>query len=64
MKTKKLISIVIPCFNEEDVLHETVKRLNAISSGLLKYEIELIFIDDGSHDKNMRGLNGCSESWF
>ena len=20
--------------------------------------------DDGSHDKNMRGLNGSSESWF
>ena len=48
---KSLLSVVIPCFNEEDVLEETIRRLKVFCSELLNLDVELIFIDDGSSDK-------------
>lgn len=45
-----LLSIVIPCFNEEAVISETVRRLQAFSSEIMGLEVELIFVDDGSQD--------------
>lgn len=46
-----LLSIVIPCFNEEEVISETVKRLKAFCADLSDLDVELIFIDDGSCDR-------------
>lgn len=45
------LSIIIPCFNEEDVIHETIKRLNEFTKNSTISDIELIFVDDGSQDK-------------
>ena len=47
---KPLISIVIPCYNEEEVIEETIKRMLALCSELTDVRVELIFVDDGSHD--------------
>lgn len=47
----QLLSIVIPCYNEEEVIGETMKRLQAFCSELQNLEVELIFVDDGSHDR-------------
>ncbi|MBP7102590.1 MAG: glycosyltransferase [Bacteroidales bacterium] len=45
-----LLSIIIPCYNEELVIEETYKRLlNVLNKMDNKYE--LIFINDGSRDK-------------
>jgi len=49
-KTPKL-SVVVPCYNEEDVIHETMKRLKAFCSELSDIDVELIFVDDGSSDQ-------------
>lgn len=48
---KKLLSFVIPCYNEEEVLFETLKRLNSFCEVLTDLKVEFIFIDDGSNDK-------------
>lgn len=50
---KKLLSIVIPCYNEEEVIKETVGRLERLIGELASSSIsvELIFVDDGSKDK-------------
>ncbi|SMC26525.1 dolichol-phosphate mannosyltransferase [Andreprevotia lacus DSM 23236] len=45
-----LLSIVVPCYNEEEVIQETIKRLNAFSATLTDLDVELIFVDDGSRD--------------
>lgn len=45
-----LLSIVIPCYDEEEVIGETIKRLKAFCSELVNLDVELIFVDDGSHD--------------
>lgn len=46
-----LLSIVIPCFNEEEVIEETVKRLNRFCAELSGLDVELVFVDDGSRDR-------------
>lgn len=44
-----LLSVVIPVFNEELLIPESVKRLCAVMQKL-SCRYELIFVDDGSHD--------------
>jgi dolichol-phosphate mannosyltransferase len=48
---RPLLSIVIPCYNEEEVIHETMSRMNQFRLGLNNLDLELIFIDDGSQDR-------------
>src|ERR1700723_2912873 len=44
-----MISIVVPCFNEEEVLRSTNRRLLGVLEQLsLKFEI--LYVDDGSTD--------------
>jgi len=47
---KPLLSIVIPCMNEEPVIRETARRLVSVL-GVADIEFELIFVDDGSKDR-------------
>lgn len=51
----KLISIVVPCFNEQEVFAETYRRLTETLVGLdsSKYDYELIFVNDGSKDTTL-----------
>jgi len=46
-----LLSVVIPCYNEEEVIGETIKRLKGFCSELINLDVELIFVDDGSRDR-------------
>jgi dolichol-phosphate mannosyltransferase len=55
-KVKKKISIVIPCFNEEDALPETIEAFKSFIAERANYEFEVIFIDDGSIDKTLSML--------
>lgn len=52
----KLISIVVPCYNEEAVFAETVSRLTQTMSAVLAkgYEYEIIFVNDGSADNTLQ----------
>jgi glycosyltransferase involved in cell wall biosynthesis len=51
--------IVIPCFNEEEVLHETANRLeikmkSMFEQGLISEKSKVIFVDDGSKDSTWK----------
>ena len=49
--SKKKISVVIPCYNEEKTVKEIYERLISIFSSELKcYDYEIIFVDDFSKD--------------
>jgi len=51
---KKLLSIVVPVFNEEESIAETVKRLQKLRDYLAQeINVELIFVDDGCKDKTL-----------
>ena len=44
-----VLSVVVPCFNEEEVLRETHRRLlQALES--IDMELEIVYVDDGSRD--------------
>jgi dolichol-phosphate mannosyltransferase len=53
---KKLISIVIPAFNEESVLEELKKRLQNIMNTSPGYDFEVIIVENGSSDSTFERL--------
>ena len=46
----KSLSVIVPCFNEEEVIIETYNRIKTVLCNL-EYTSEIIFINDGSNDK-------------
>lgn len=56
MKKNSILYVVIPCFNEEEVLEETNKRLIKKLNSLIKKKIispdsRIMYVNDGSKDK-------------
>jgi len=47
------ISLIIPCYNEEEVIEKTYSRLKQVFSENNIQEYEFIFINDGSKDKTL-----------
>lgn len=48
----KKVSIIVPCYNEEEALPLFYKEIIKVSEKLDKYEFEYIFVNDGSIDKS------------
>ncbi len=51
-----IFTIIVPCYNEEDVLEETINQLAAKLSELIKQNMvseksKVLFVDDGSEDR-------------
>ena len=46
---KKLVSVVIPCYNEEGNIGKTIEGILALAKGH-KYDFEIIAVNDGSRD--------------
>ena len=61
----KLISIVIPCWNEEEVIpyfyEEMNKTLGAFGEDFPDVEFELLFVDDGSKDRTLQLIKEYAE---
>jgi polyisoprenyl-phosphate glycosyltransferase len=58
-----LISVVVPCYNEEEVLVHTHSRLTQVLERLENAEYELVYVDDGSSDRTdeiLRSLHQTS----
>lgn len=64
MKNTKLV-IVVPCYNEEEVLHETTRQLTAVLTGMEENgKIEegcLMYVDDGSRDATWKLIEELSQ---
>ena len=52
-ENKKLISIVIPCYCEEESLTSFWEEINTITADMSEVNFEFIFIDDGSTDNTI-----------
>ena len=62
-----VLVIVMPCFNEEEVLPETIQRMSSLLSGMVSEGVisgksRLLFVDDGSKDRTWELLSKASES--
>lgn len=52
MKNLK-VSIIVPCYDEEEVIGETYRRINAV----IEEGDEMVFINDGSRDRTLLKLS-------
>jgi len=62
------LSIVVPCYNEEEVLHETTKELTKIIRDLVDNQkiaatSKIVFVDDGSKDKTWSLIDEFSKEY-
>lgn len=60
---KKLISIVIPAYREEEnIPHIYTELTNILQSLSGKYDYEIIFVNDGSPDRTWSEIEKLCES--
>ena len=52
----KLISIIIPAFNEEGNVKELSNRIENVFKTINKYDYEIIFVENGSTDNTFNTL--------
>lgn len=57
----KKISVVIPMYNEEEVVKASYLRIEKVLEELKQYDYEMIFIDDGSKDKTFELLQEIAQ---
>ncbi len=60
--TQQLLSVVIPCYNEEEVIGETLKRLGQFRATVTDMDVEFIFVDDGSKDRTRELLTAAQQA--
>ena len=54
-----VVSIVVPVFNEEEVLDELYRQVTA-QGQTLRHELELVLVDDGSRDRSHEMIRALS----
>jgi polyisoprenyl-phosphate glycosyltransferase len=60
---RSLISVVVPCFNEEEVIDTTHTQLLQVLGASTDFDLEVIYIDDGSIDRTAAKLAAmCSDA--
>ena len=60
---KKTFSIVIPVYFNEPNLPDTIPQLLALEDNLPSYNLELVFVDDGSKDRSLELLLEAEEQF-
>lgn len=58
---KKKISVIVSCYNEEEVLPLFYKEINKISKKMKEVDFEFVFVNDGSRDKTLEIIKGFRE---
>ena len=66
MKKNQTLYVVVPCYNEEEVLHETTKRLkekleSLIKDNVISKESRVMYVNDGSKDKTWELIEEISK---
>ena len=56
-KAHCLLSVVVPCYNEEEVIGATHERLIAVLGNQPEVDLEIVYVDDGSRDRTEAILN-------
>ena len=59
---KYSLSVVVPIYNDEEVIDELMRRLSAVLESIAK-EYEVILVDDGSRDRSWAVMNTAREQY-
>ena len=54
----KKLSIIIPMYNEEESLPYLYERLVGLGKKIPNYELEFLFVNDGSKDNSLEIVKG------
>jgi polyisoprenyl-phosphate glycosyltransferase len=49
----KTVSVLVPAYNEEEVLDQLYNRLTGVLDGIPNYNFEILFVNDGSKDNTL-----------
>ena len=55
------ISIIVPCYNEEEMIPLFYEELSKTTKKLKKVEFEVIYINDGSTDNSLKEMKNLSK---
>ena len=56
------ISLIIPCYNEEESLPPLYEELKRVTAEMTEYTFEMLFVDDGSKDKTLTILKDMAKT--
>ncbi len=56
----KKISLIIPCYNEEECISIFDQEMEGIIERMQEYEFEILYVDDGSKDKTLQVIRRLS----
>lgn len=56
------LSVVVPCYNEEEGVHELHHRVSAVCQAQIGDEYEVVFVNDGSKDSTWRIMGEISKA--
>ncbi len=59
--SKKLISVVVPCYNESEALPYFFDELEKVIKSMPDYDFEAIYVDDGSKDNTLEIIRSRAE---
>jgi polyisoprenyl-phosphate glycosyltransferase len=59
LANRPALSVVAPCYNEQDVLPEFLSRVGAVLDGIAGTS-EIVLVDDGSHDRTWDVMTGAA----
>jgi polyisoprenyl-phosphate glycosyltransferase len=60
--SRPLLSVVVPAYNEEEVLPEFHRRLAAVFDGLADFDCEVVYVNDGSRDRTREVVDGLARA--
>lgn len=66
--TQPFLVIVVPCYNESEVIEQTTSVLNQkivdlVSAGTIGSNSRILYVDDGSHDDTWEKINVLSRAY-
>jgi dolichol-phosphate mannosyltransferase len=59
--SKKLISLIVPAYNEEDCVDELFSRLDAVFATEPQYDFEVVIVENGSLDSTWMKLQAIAD---
>lgn len=59
---KETISIIIPCYNEEESIYLIYTEMSSLADTMQEVDFEFLFIDDGSKDNTLRKIKNIRKT--
>lgn len=57
-----MLTVVVPCYNEQAVIYETHRRLSRVLEQLPELDYEILYVNDGSRDRTGEILRELAET--